>query len=745
VRNAAIVSVLVVVVGLVALAARALWSDTVELVGTLKAGGVKAGEPSTTYWAMSGGDLVDGTDGSQRGEQVSGSHVVSPGDRVAVATSEQVMLEGDNLVVRLALSGWARSGPAFTYEVYADGELLVVESDLDTVDPLLAYLSPVDAEGYTSWSAATQELTVVVYATYQGCGPTTVAAMLGEPAAQLHPVRCGAHFLTSCPVPRVAGPQMHLVVHTALGTDALLYLDGLGAGTTIYWGDGSTDVAVAGENPHTYPNSNTAYRIVIEGVFEKFGPATLPPQSHEAYAQILVSVDQWDQGTGTTDASYAFAYATHLTTVATPPAGLTTTAGMFYGATTFNGQMCDWDVSHVTDMSSMFELAKAFDQDIGAWDTSQVTTMSNMFRRAEVFNQDISSWNTSRVTTMDMMFNDAFAFNQDLLCWNVALVTDYRTFAVGATLFPSTQHPVWGRPGCPAAAVAAGVSPYGIAVTPDGSRLYVTNYDTAGTVTVIDTSTKAVVKTIPVSVNPRDIAITPDGTRAYVVHQTGVFTVINTTKDEVIGMPMPVISNPTGMAMTPDGSKIYVVNGSVPNMVSIVNTANNGVSSIAGPGAVQLGKIAIANTSPNPTAYMPDVGTTREVSTLDATSGRCCGSISSVPGGALGAVAASPDGTIVYGGAGNTVYVIDTSTDRILTSTITLGGVPNDIAFRPDGTRAYAVHYANNMISVINTSNHTLVGTIPTGAGPRAVVVSPDSRRAYVANTTAGTVSFIDL
>jgi len=1120
-------AVSVVVVGVLALAVWAFWSDAVELVGLLKAGGAKAGEPSTTYWAMSGGDLVDGTDGSQRGEQVSGSHVVSPGDRVAVATSEEATLEGDNLVVRLALSGWAKSGPPFTYEVYADGTLLVVESDLDTLDPLLAYLSPVDTEGYTTWSAATQRLTVVIYATYHGCGPTTVAALLGEPVVQLHLVRCGAHFLTSCPVPRVPGPQMHLVVHTALGTDALLYLDGLGAGTTIYWGDGSKDLAVEGENPHTYPNSNTRYRIVIEGTFAKFGPATLPLPSHETYAQILVSVDQWDQGTGTTDASYAFAYATYLTTVATPPTGLTTTAGMFYAATSVNGPMCDWDVSGVSDMSAMFAGAKAFNADIGdwntqslqgmvemfngaeafnadiggwdvsqvtdlssvfegakafnaditgwdtsgvknmkrmfygatsfnrdislwgpseveymaemfndatsfkqnlrcwdvsqvtdvateedfadasvpmyqygwfplwktpvctiltvntsskaktagvyldglgpdtyiswgdggangyvraksgwnsytyagaagdykvyvtgtfdvfgppnssnttypallrsvdrwdeatgttdasyafanadnlvglveppstvvnmtgmfkanwapnqaingwgvtewdtshvinmshmfenarnfdhaiggwdtsrvtdmqymfydatffnqdisvwktsrvvdmsgmfrsaawfdqpigswntssvetmemmfdhatrfdqnitAWDTSGVTNMKQMFWFAKAFNQDLSSWSTSKVTNMANMFNTASSFDQDLHCWNVVLMTtplSYENFAANSPIaLTKTKHPVWGTTGCPAAPVAVGDAPYGIALTPDGSRLYVANYLVDGTVTVINTSTKAVVKTIPVSTAPRDVVLTPDGSRAYVMHYAtpGVVTVIDTATNEVVGAPIPVMNNPSGMAITPDGGKIYVVGSVIGGTISIINTATNGVTSISGPGGVQLNRIAIANTSPSQTAYMPSVGTTREVSTLNATSGSCCGSISPVPAGALGAVAASPDGALVYGGAGNTVYAINTSTNRILTPTITLGGVSNYIAFSPDSTRAYAVHYADNAISVIDTSSHTLVGTIPTGAGPRGVALSPNGHRAYVTNTTAGTVSFIDL
>jgi YVTN family beta-propeller protein len=64
--------------------------------------------------------------------------------------------------------------------------------------------------------------------------------------------------------------------------------------------------------------------------------------------------------------------------------------------------------------------------------------------------------------------------------------------------------------------------PFGVAITPDGNRIYVT-IDTSDTVTVIDTATSAVVANIPVALNPLGIAIKPDGTEqgqcvSYVEH-----------------------------------------------------------------------------------------------------------------------------------------------------------------------------------------------------------------------------------
>ncbi len=45
----------------------------------------------------------------------------------------------------------------------------------------------------------------------------------------------------------------------------------------------------------------------------------------------------------------------------------------------FNGDISDWDVSDVTDMSGMFSDADSFNGDISDWDVSNVTDMSHMF------------------------------------------------------------------------------------------------------------------------------------------------------------------------------------------------------------------------------------------------------------------------------------------------------------------------------------------------------------------------------
>jgi len=69
------------------------------------------------------------------------------------------------------------------------------------------------------------------------------------------------------------------------------------------------------------------------------------------------------------------------------------------------------------------------------------------------------------------------------------------------------------------ATIPVGAGPFGVAITPDGTRAYVTN-DSSNTVSVVDISNNSVFATIPVGGSPIGVAITPDGTRAYVANDT---------------------------------------------------------------------------------------------------------------------------------------------------------------------------------------------------------------------------------
>ena len=119
-------------------------------------------------------------------------------------------------------------------------------------------------------------------------------------------------------------------------------------------------------------------------------------------------------------------------------------------------------------------------------------------------------------------------------------------------------------------------SPYGAAVTPDGKFVYVA--DTEGTVAVIDTAINQLIgPLIPTGGNPQTVAISPDGTRAYVTdYNENRIQVIDTATRQVVGTISGAgrVQQPEYAAVSPDGKKVFA---SQLNANSIIGfeTANN--------------------------------------------------------------------------------------------------------------------------------------------------------------------------
>ena len=98
-----------------------------------------------------------------------------------------------------------------------------------------------------------------------------------------------------------------------------------------------------------------------------------------------------------------------------------------------------------------------------------------------------------------------------------------------------------------------------IAVTPDGSNVYVTNLN-GDTVFVIRTTDNTVVNTISVGSNPWGVDVTPDGGYVYVTNNRGgTVSVIRTTDNTVVNT-ISVGGAPHGVAVTPNGGNVYVAN-----------------------------------------------------------------------------------------------------------------------------------------------------------------------------------------
>jgi surface protein len=110
--------------------------------------------------------------------------------------------------------------------------------------------------------------------------------------------------------------------------------------------------------------------------------------------------------------------------------------GMFYLASSMDGDLSNWDVSEVSDFRFMFHLATIFNGDISNWDVSNATSLEGMFRNAMFFDRNLGNWNVSGITDLTDVFSLAFSFTGDSLeNWDVGNVQVMRRAFASANAF----------------------------------------------------------------------------------------------------------------------------------------------------------------------------------------------------------------------------------------------------------------------------------------------------------------------
>ena len=262
--------------------------------------------------------------------------------------------------------------------------------------------------------------------------------------------------------------------------------------------------------------------------------------------------------------------------------------------------------------------------------------------------------------------------------------------------------------------IGVGILPYGVAVNQAGTFAYVTNAG-SDTVSVISTATNAVVATITLTglVSPMDIALSPNGKTAYVSCSANAVAVINTAAKTFKTI---AVQNPIGLAVTPTGAFLYVVSSSA-GKVLVISTLTNAVAAT----------IAVGTNIPIGVVISPD-GTTAYVTNYNAhtvtvirTGNNVVAKTINVSAGPFHE-AVSPDGHWLYvanynAGGGNLVTVINTSTQTVA-GTVVVGTGPNGLAFTQDSAFVGVTNESSNTVSVINTASRTVRQTIPVGKGP---------------------------
>jgi YVTN family beta-propeller protein len=286
--------------------------------------------------------------------------------------------------------------------------------------------------------------------------------------------------------------------------------------------------------------------------------------------------------------------------------------------------------------------------------------------------------------------------------------------------------------------------PATVALSPDGTRLYVTN-QAANSVSVIDVATHALITTIPVGVQPFGIAVRPDGSEVYVSNLgSNTESVIDTTSNTVVAN-VGVGQFPYGVVFSNDGTDAFVASQGT-NAVWVIDTATRALDT--GTPVIPVGQtpFGVALSPDGANLYVGNQGD-NTVTHIDVATKTVVGAPIATAGNPF-FIAVNPASTRVYVGglAGNAVTVIDAATD-LPVATIAMPAGVRGLAVSPSGRYLFVVVDAQPLL-VVDTATNALVTSpvpLPLGNNPIGMVLSGDGTTAYVVNQSSDNVSVLDV
>lgn len=272
---------------------------------------------------------------------------------------------------------------------------------------------------------------------------------------------------------------------------------------------------------------------------------------------------------------------------------------------------------------------------------------------------------------------------------------------------------------------------HGVAVAPDGNRIYVSD-EAMSTLDVVDSRSLKVTKRIPLSGHPNNIAIAPDGHRVYVgiIQAPGGVDVIDTASlKNVKTLPTKgTIHNPY---VTPDGK--YVVAGSIAGKtVNVIDTQTDQTAWVLDMG-LGVRPMAFAKNADGSTKWLfvqlsdfngfavVDFATHKEIKRIqnpDLPPGK-----QTVPEGAdpSHGMAVTADGkTLVVCSRLNNYLYSYSLPDLKVTGAAELGGKGAAwVTLTPDGKTAYVANAVTNDVSAIDVKSMKEIARIPVSYVPK--------------------------
>ena len=273
--------------------------------------------------------------------------------------------------------------------------------------------------------------------------------------------------------------------------------------------------------------------------------------------------------------------------------------------------------------------------------------------------------------------------------------------------------------------------PHGVAISPDGARIYITD-EPRKSLDVVDAKSFQVTQRILLSGRPNNLDISKDGTHVYVgiAEAPGAVDIIDTASNTRT-KTVPVDGAVHNVYVTPDGK--FVVSGSVAtSVVSVIDTRTNTLAwSIKLASGIRpmtftvnpdgSTKELIAQLSNFHGFVIVDFATRKEIKqiTLPDPPGQHK-NIEGLQGSPAHGLAITKDGKILWVASKWYGYVAAYSLpDWQLLSIVPVGSHPEWLTIPPDGKNLYVAVAGENTTVVVDNQTRKVIATVPVGQVPK--------------------------
>lgn len=309
--------------------------------------------------------------------------------------------------------------------------------------------------------------------------------------------------------------------------------------------------------------------------------------------------------------------------------------------------------------------------------------------------------------------------------------------------------------------------PQAVAIAPDNATVYVAG---SQQISVIDTATNTLSTTnFTLQSPPAGIAVTPDGTQLWVTEPLDDSTfigieIINITGTSPgFGTPITGLSSPTAVAFGPSGTTAYVADTCTPNpAVPSITVACMDVINVSSHAVTQISFANTLSDQPASIAVAPD-GQLACMTLLDGNMNLQIGCIRTADNSEVTPPASSstpavpseyglavtPAGVLYAAAPGlgesflDQIYLFNPSANSYIGAT-TVGTGPTGVAISADGTSAYITNCCGRTgtVSVLNIGTGAIATTIAVGVRAQGIAAMPSVPPSITTQPASQTVDY---